>query len=244
MSRVALVTGASGGIGRATALALAGQGFAVGCGYGTDDAGAKETVSLVRDAGGTGEAFAADVAEEGAVEEMFRQVRAWAGPPLALVNAAGISRDGLAARYPTEAFERTVRVNLTGAFLCSRASLAGMLRARWGRIVNVSSAAGLTGNPGQIAYSSSKAGLIGLTRTLAREVGGRGITVNAVCPGLIETRMTESLPDAARRALVESTPARRTGRPEEVGAAIGFLVSEEASFVNGAVLTVDGGLTA
>ena len=244
MSRVALVTGASGAIGRAAAVALAGGGRSVACAYGSDDAGAKETVRLVEEAGGRAEAFGGDVSDEPSVEELFRAVDAWAGPPLVLVIAAGVNRDGLAVRYPLAEFERVVAVNLTGAFLCVRAALPGMLKARWGRIVAVSSVAGLRGNPGQAAYSASKSGVIGLTRTIAREYAGRGITANAVCPGFVESEMTAPLSEKARQRLLEEIPAGRIGTPEDAAAAIRFLASEEASYVNGAVLTVDGALTA
>jgi 3-oxoacyl-[acyl-carrier protein] reductase len=225
-------------------VALAGDGLAVACAYGTDDAAAKDTARAVEEAGGTAETFAADVADEAAVEELFRAVASWREAPLVVVAAAGISRDGLAIRYPTSDWERTIGVNLTGTFLCIRAALPAMLRARWGRMVTVSSIAGLRGNAGQVAYSASKSGLVGLTRTLAREYGGRGITANAVCPGLIETEMIAALPDEARERLRSEVPAGRTGTPEEVAAVIRFLASDAASYVNGAVLAVDGGLTA
>ena len=244
MKRVALVTGASRGIGRAAAVALARGGATVACGYRHDEAGAKETVGTIEEAGGAAAAFAGDVADEDQVAELVAEVERWAGPPLILVACAGTNRDGLAVRFPPEEFRRIVDVNLTGAFLCARAALPAMLKARWGRIVMVSSAAGLRGNAGQAAYSASKSGVIGLTRTLAREYGGRGITANAVCPGFIETDMTSPLPEPARARLTENIPAGRTGTPEEAAAAIRFLAGEEASYVNGAVLTVDGGLVA
>lgn len=244
MSRVALVTGASGAIGRAAAAALARDGHSVACAFRSGDAAAKETVRLVEEAGGTAEAFAVDVAEEASVEELFRAVEAWAGPPLVLVAGAGVNRDGLAVRYPLSEFERALAVNLTGAFLCVRAALPAMLRARWGRIVTVSSVAGVRGNAGQVAYSASKSGVIGLTRTVAREYAGRGITANAVCPGFVESDMTAPLGDKARQRLLEEIPAGRIGTPEDAAAAIRFLASDEASYVNGAVLTVDGALTA
>ena len=224
--RVALVTGASKGIGRATAVALAADGRAVACAYGSDDAGAKETVRMIEEAGGT-----AAVAEE-------------LGPPVILVANAGMNKDGLAVRYSVEDWERMLRVNLTGAFTCVRAALPHMMKARWGRVVTVSSAIALRGNAGQSVYGASKSGLVGMTRSLAKEYAARGITANVLCPGFVETEMTSSLPAKARRALDEGIPAGRVGTVEEVAAAIRFLASEEASYVNGAVLAVDGGLTA
>jgi 3-oxoacyl-[acyl-carrier protein] reductase len=241
---VALVTGASGGIGRAAALALAADGRTVACAYGTNDAGAKETARLVEEAGGRAEVFGADVAEEEQVGELFRRVKDWAGPPTVLVAAAGIIRDGLAVKYPTSEFRRVIDVNLAGTFLCVRAALSSMLRARWGRIVAVSSVAGIRGNAGQVAYAASKHGVVGLVRSVAREYGARGITANAVCPGFVDTAMIASLARDVRDRLPKEIPAGRVGTPEETAAAIRFLASDEASYVNGAVLAVDGGLTA
>ena len=244
MTRVAVVTGASGGIGRAVALELASSGTAVACCYHRDDAGAKETAEAAERAGGTAAAFAGDVSSEHDVEELFRQVKAWAGAATILVNNAGVSRDGLVLKYPLDAFEGTLRVNVTGAFLCSRAALPAMLRARWGRIVNVASVAALHGTPGQSAYAASKAAMVGMTRTLAREVGRRGVTVNAVCPGLVETDMTSGLDQAQTEELLRSVPSRRPGTTREIASVVAFLAGEEASYVNGAVVTVDGGMTA
>lgn len=242
--RVALVTGASGGIGRAAAVELAARGLVVACAYWSNDAGAKETVALIEEAGGTAGAFESDVADEVSVKDLFREVKEWQGAPLVLVANAGVRRDGPAAKYPLEEFRRTLGVNLTGAFLCAREAIRGMLLARWGRLVFVSSVAGLRGNPGQVSYSASKAGLHGLVRSLSRELGHRGITANAVAPGYVETALTAEVPEAARRRMVELTSAGRPGRPDEIAAAIGFLASEEASYVNGVVLPVDGGMTA
>jgi 3-oxoacyl-[acyl-carrier protein] reductase len=242
--RVALVTGASKGIGRATAIALAGQGRTVACGYGADDAGAKETVRLIEDAGGRASAFQADVAEHDAVAAMVEAVTAELGPPTIVVANAGTNKDGLAVRFSMSDWDRVIEVNLTGAFACIRAALPHMMKARWGRIVAVASAAALRGNAGQTAYSASKTGLVGLIRSLAKEYAGRGITANAVCPGFVDTEMTSSVSDKVRAGYVEMIPAGRLGTPEETAAAIRFLVSEEASYVNGAVVAVDGGLTA
>jgi 3-oxoacyl-[acyl-carrier protein] reductase len=242
--RVALVTGASKGIGRAAAAALAADGRMVACAYGTDDAGAKETVRMIEEAGGRAGAYQADVADADAVTGLIGAVAADLGPPVVVVANAGANRDGLAVRYPREDWERILRVNLTGAFVCIQAALPHMMKGRWGRIVAVSSAAALRGNAGQSAYSASKAGLVGMIRSLAKEYGPRGITSNAVCPGFVDTEMTSTVPDRVRSGYVEEIPAGRLGTPQETAAAIRFLASEEASYVNGAVLAVDGGLTA
>jgi 3-oxoacyl-[acyl-carrier protein] reductase len=243
-TRVALVTGASGGIGRAAAVALAEDGRAVACAYRQDDAGAKETVRIIEDAGGTASAFQADVTQETDVARLFDEVKAWSASPAIVVTSAGVLRDGLTVKYPLAEYERVMAVNATGSFLCARAALRGMLRRRWGRIVLISSAAALRGNPGQVAYSASKAAVVGMTRSLAREYGGRGITVNAVCPGFIETDMTAAVLDRARERFEDEIPSGRIGSPEEAAAAIRFLASDDATYVNGAVLAVDGGLTA
>jgi 3-oxoacyl-[acyl-carrier protein] reductase len=242
--RVALVTGASGGIGRAAAVALSEDGRSVACAYRQDEGGAKETVRMIEDSGGTAATFQADVAEESEVSRLFDEVKDWASPPLLLVASAGVLRDGLTVKYPLAEYERVMGVNATGSFLCARAALPAMLRAKWGRIVLVSSAAAIRGNPGQAAYSASKAAVVGMTKSMAREYGARGITVNAVCPGFIETDMTSGLLDKARDELEAEIPAGRIGSPEEAAAAIRFLASDQATYVNGAVLSVDGGLTA
>ena len=244
MSRVALVTGASGAIGGAVARALAADGTTVACAYRSDREAAETVVKEIGVAGGIARSFEADVADEEQVAALFEEVGAWKGAPTILVNAAGVVHDGLALRYPAERFREVLEVNLTGAFLVARAALRTMLRERWGRIVNVGSVAGLIGNPGQTAYSASKAGLVGFTRSLAKEVGSRGITVNAVCPGVVDAGMAAGLSDQARDRLVAATPAGRGGRPEEVAAVARFLAGEDASYVNGAVVPVDGGMSA
>ena len=240
----ALVTGASRGIGHATALALARLGFAVAVGYRSDAEGAEEAVSKARADGADALAVSVDVRDQDSIDQAFGRIEAQIGTVRILVNNAGYTKDGLAIRYPTEAWDATLDTNLRGAFLCSRRALAGMLKARWGRIINVSSAAALRGNAGQVAYSASKAGLVGLTRSLAREVGSRGITVNAICPGFVDTAMTASQTDEVRRRYIELTPAGRFGTAEDMAGVIGFLCGPDAAYVNGAVIPVDGGLTA
>jgi 3-oxoacyl-[acyl-carrier protein] reductase len=242
--RVTLVTGASRGIGRACADALAGAGWKIAIGYRFAEAEAKEAQRAIEDAGGTAAAVRIDVDDEASIAEAFREATQALGPVVGLVNNAGTSRDGLALRFPTEELDRMIRTNLRGSFLCSRAALRTMLKERWGRIVNVSSAVALRGNAGQAAYAASKAGILGMTRVLAREVGSRGITVNAVCPGFVQTDLTAEIPEDAKRLLLENTPVGRPARLEEVTAVVRFLMSDEATYVNGAVVAVDGGLTA
>jgi 3-oxoacyl-[acyl-carrier protein] reductase len=189
-------------------------------------------------------AVSVDVREEASIDDAFKRIEQELGPVRVLVNNAGYTRDGLAVKYSTENWDATLDTNLRGAFLCSRRAMPAMLKARWGRIINVASAAALRGNAGQAAYSASKAGLVGMTKSLARELGGRGITVNAVCPGFVATRMTEPQTEEIRQRYVEMTPAGRFGTAEEVAAVIAFLTGAEASYVNGATIAVDGGLTA
>jgi 3-oxoacyl-[acyl-carrier protein] reductase len=244
MARVALITGGSRGIGRACAEALAAGGWAVAVGFRSGEAEAKETIGEIEEAGGTGMPVRIDVEDEASIAEAFREVAGALGPVLGLVNNAGTSRDGLALRYSTDDLDRTIGTNLRGTFLASRAALRAMLKERWGRIVNVSSAVALRGNAGQAAYAASKAGSLGTTRALAREVGSRGITVNAVCPGYVQTDLTSVISEEGKRLLVENTPLGRPARLEEIAAVVRFLMSDPASYVNGAVIAVDGGLTA
>jgi 3-oxoacyl-[acyl-carrier protein] reductase len=239
-ARVALVTGASRGIGRATAERLAADGFDVAITYSTDADGAGQTLAAIESAGRRGLILQTDVRDSAAVDASIEKINEELGPLAALVNNAGVRHDGLAVRQTDEDWADTLNANLTGAFNCTRAALRGMIRERYGRVVMISSVAGMHGNPGQAAYGASKAGLIGLTRTLAKEYARKKITVNAVAPGPVATAMTEGLVDK----IAEAVPLGRAGTVEEVAAAVSFLVSEEAAYITGTVLPVDGGMTA
>ena len=240
-ARTALVTGASRGIGAAIARALARDGWRIGVNYRSDRDGAHSVVADIEREGGHAIALAADVAESGAANELFGALEShFDGPVLALVNNAGINRDNITASLDDEDWDAVLETDLTAAFRLTRRALRTMLRARTGRIVNISSVVGLRANAGQPNYAAAKAGLIALTKTSAVEVARRGVTINAVAPGLIDTDFIGDVP----KDVVDAIPARRTGTPEEVAACVRFLTSDEASYVTGAVLTVDGGLAA
>jgi 3-oxoacyl-[acyl-carrier protein] reductase len=240
--RRALVTGASQGIGRAVALRLAQEGAAVAINYHTSRAGAEDLVAAITSAGGTAVALAADVSDGEQAEALVQgTVKALGGLDI-LVNNAGITRDGLLMRMSEEDWDMVLDTNLKGAFLCTKAAVRHMVRQRWGRIVNMSSVVGVTGNAGQANYAAAKAGLIGLTKTVAREVGSRGITVNALAPGFITTQMVEGLSDEVRARVVERITLGRLGSPEDVAGTVAFLAGEDAGYITGQVIGVDGGL--
>jgi 3-oxoacyl-[acyl-carrier protein] reductase len=235
----ALVTGSSRGIGAATAIALAADGWPLRVNYRADESGAEEVVAKIEAAGGSASAVQGDVAAATDVARLLEPGEQ--GPVLVLVNNAGLRLDGLSPQLEDEQWQRVIDVNLTATFRATREALAPMLRARFGRIVNVASIVGPCANAGQANYAASKAGVIGFTKTVAVEVARRGVTVNAVAPGLIETALTEEI---LGKDLEKAIPARRVGSPDEVASCIRFLASEEASYVTGTTLTVDGGLSA
>lgn len=241
-ARVALVTGSSRGLGRATALRLAHGGHAVAVHYARGEAAARAVVDEIEAGGGRAIAFGADVADPDACSDLIARVQEAFGRLDVLVNNAGVTRDGLVLRLKRDAWDEVLATNLSSAFHLTKPALRGMLRAGWGRVVNVASVVALMGNAGQANYVAAKAGLIGLTKTLAREYGGKGVTVNAVAPGFIESDMTDALPEAVRAGYLQQIPVGRFGRPEEVAAAIAYLVSDDAGYVNGQTLTIDGGL--
>ena len=238
----ALVTGASKGIGAAVAIALAEDGWNVGVNYRSDQRGRREAPSTaIEDAGGRALAVEGDVSDaNGVADGLISKLEDELGPVLALVNNAGITADGLAIQMEDDDWDRVIDTNLTAAFRMTRRAMRPMIKARFGRIVNVASVVGPRANAGQANYAAAKAGLIGMTKTVATEVARRGVTVNAVAPGFIATDMTEDIPDA----VIDAVPAKRAGTPEEVAAAVRFLASDAAGYVTGSTLFVDGGMSA
>ena len=240
-NRIAFVTGASRGIGRACALALSEAGARVVLAARAVDK-LEEVAAEIRSAGREAFTVPIDLAHDDSIKEAFSRTAKEFGAIEILVNNAGITRDGLAVRMKREDWDTVLVTNLTGTFFCIQQVLQSMMRARWGRIINISSVVGVMGNAGQTNYSASKAGLIGLTKSLAQEMGSRGITVNAVAPGFVETDMTGVLSPELKEKLLTSIPLKRMGSPADVAAAVRFLASDDASYVTGHVLDVNGGM--
>ncbi|MBW3667328.1 MAG: 3-oxoacyl-[acyl-carrier-protein] reductase [Actinobacteria bacterium] len=240
--RVALVTGGSRGLGRAMAIRLAGAGHRLVVNYASNADAAEKVVAGIEEKGGEAIAVQADVSQGEQVERLFEEAGERLGPVAVLVNNAGVTRDRLLLRMSAADFDHVIDTNLKSTFLCTKAALRGMLRAKWGRVISIASVAGLVGNAGQANYGASKAGMIGFSKSVAKEVGSRGITVNVVAPGFVATDLTADLVDKAKEVAEGRISLGRFGTPEEIAAVVAFLASDEAAYMTGQVISVDGGL--
>lgn len=240
--RVALITGGSRGIGRAIALQLASQGMRIAVNYVRDAGAAAEVVQRVEEAGSQAVALQGDVTKAEDVERLFVQTAEAFGPVEVLVNNAGIIRDSLLMRMSDEDWDSVVDLDLRSVFLCTRAGIRTMVRGRWGRVINIGSVVGLRGNPGQANYAAAKAGMVGFTQSVAKEVASRNVTVNCVAPGYVETDIVEDLPQELKNYIMDRVPVGRFGQPEEIAGLVGFLASDAASYITGQAIAVDGGL--
>lgn len=240
--KIALVTGGSRGIGRAVCLKLAAQGATVGVNYVSNSNAAEEVLTQITAQGGKGFITGFDVADSTAVQKAIKELTAAQGGPDILVNNAGITRDGLMARMKDDDWDAVLNTNLKGAFTCSKAAMRGMMKKRWGRIINITSVIGFLGNAGQVNYASAKAGLVGLSKSMARELAGRKVTVNCVAPGYIATDMTADLPEDIQEKIMAAIPLGTLGTPEDVAGAVAYLASEESVYMTGQTLHVNGGM--
>lgn len=240
--KTALVTGAAKGIGRAIALALASEGASVAVNYNGSREQAEQTVEKIKAVGADGMSFQCSVSDTAAAAEMVKEVIKTYGRLDILVNNAGITKDGLIMKMSEEDFDEVISTNLKGCFNTIKAASRQMLKQRYGRIINISSVSGILGNAGQANYAASKAGIIGLTKTMARELASRGITVNAVAPGFVDTDMTQSLSDSVKETAVAQIPLGRFGKPQDIANMVAYLASDRASYITGQVICVDGGM--
>lgn len=240
--KIVLVTGGGRGIGRSISLRLAGMGATVGINYVSNADAAEQTLLAVREQGGEGFLSCFDVSDGGAVQQAVKEITESRGPVDILINNAGITRDGLMARMKDDDWDRVLDTNLKGAFTCSKAVMKGMMKKRWGRIINITSVIGFLGNAGQVNYAAAKAGLVGLTKSMARELAARNITVNCVAPGYIITDMTGMLNEESKDAILAQIPLAKLGIPEDVAAVVAYLASPESGYMTGQTLHINGGM--
>lgn len=240
--KIALVTGGSRGIGRAICLRLAALGATVGINYVSRASTAEAVLAEIHAAGGKGFICGFDISDSAAVQQAFKTITAEHGLFNILVNNAGITRDGLMARMKEEDWDAVLQTNLKGAFLCTKEVMRGMMKQRWGRIINITSVTGCAGNAGQVNYAAAKAGMVGMTKSMAKELAPRNITVNCVAPGYIVTDMTADLPEEIKESILAAIPLARLGQPEDVAAAVAFLAAEESAYMTGQTLHVNGGM--